>query len=144
MRESVLGVHELPVVVGCGTDGASGDVSDQNGMRGKLQAALPWLYWAWYYAHRPELACKDAFSSHPFHDIDDMLLRLYYLYKQNHLGSAVNFQTLLMISRRWLNSLKDVIYLYELMEVAESCTSRKLCRELSIDTGLTLTTWRRY
>lgn len=52
-------------------------------MRGKLQAALPWLYWAWCYTHRLELACKDAFSSHLFHDIDDMLLRLYYLYEKS-------------------------------------------------------------
>ena len=50
-RESVLSVRELPVLVGCGTDGA---VSDQNGMRGKLQAC---------YAHRRELACKDAVIS---------------------------------------------------------------------------------
>lgn len=57
---------------GCGTNGASVNVSDQNGMWGKLQAALPWLHWAWCYAHWLELACKDAFSSHLFHDIDDM------------------------------------------------------------------------
>ena len=30
-RESVLSVRELPVLVGCGTDGASVNVSDQNG-----------------------------------------------------------------------------------------------------------------
>ena len=84
-RESILGIHEIPVLVGCGTEGASVNVSDQNGMRGKLQAALhvPWLYWAWCYAHRLELACKDAFSSHVFHDIDDMLLRLYHLYEKS-------------------------------------------------------------
>ena len=82
-RESVLSAHELPVLVGCGTDGASVNVSDQNGMRGKLQAALPWLYWALCYAHRLKLAYKDAFSSHLFQDIDDMLLRLYYLYKKS-------------------------------------------------------------
>ena len=82
-RESVLSAHELPVLVGCGTDGAAVNVSDQNGMRGKLQAALPWLYWAWCYAHRLELACKDAFSSRLFQDIDDMLLRLYYLYNKS-------------------------------------------------------------
>ena len=52
-------------------------------MRGKLQATLPWLYWAWCYAHRLELACKNAFSSCLFHDIDDMLLRLYYLYEKS-------------------------------------------------------------
>ena len=52
-------------------------------MRGKLQAALPWLYWAWCYGHRLELACKDAFSSHLFQDIDEMLLCLYYLYEKS-------------------------------------------------------------
>ena len=82
-RESVLSSHDLPVLVGCGTDGASVNVSGQNGMRGKLQASLPWLYWAWCYTHQLELACKDAFSSKLFHDIDDMLLRLYYLYEKS-------------------------------------------------------------
>ena len=79
-RVCVLSACEL---VGCGTDSASVSVLDQNGMRGKLQTALLWLYWAWCYAHRLELACKDAFSSHLFHDIDDMLLRLYYLEKKS-------------------------------------------------------------
>jgi hypothetical protein len=82
-RECVLSAHEFPVLVGCGTDGASVNVSNQNGMHDKLQAALPWLYWAWCYAHRLELACNDAFTSHLFHDIDEMLLRLYYLYEES-------------------------------------------------------------
>ena len=58
-------------------------MSGQNGMRGKLCATLPWLFWAWCYAHRLELACKDAFSSRLFKDIDEMLLRLYYLYEKS-------------------------------------------------------------
>ena len=52
-------------------------------MKGKLQAAFPWLHWAWCYAHWLELACHDAFSSHLFRDIDEMLLRLYYLYEKS-------------------------------------------------------------
>ena len=52
----------------------------------------------------------------PFPDIDDMLLRLYYISK-NYLGSVVNFQTLSMITRRCFNSRKVVSYLFELMEV---------------------------
>ena len=91
-RENVIGVQGHPVLIGCDTDGASVNVSDQNGMRGKLQGALPWLFWAWCYAHRLEFACKDALSSQLFHDIDDMLLQLYYLY-ENHLKSVVSFQT---------------------------------------------------
>ena len=49
-------------------------------MRGKLQKELPWLHWAWCYAHRLELPCKDALSSQLFKDIEDMLHHLYYLY----------------------------------------------------------------
>ena len=75
-RESVLSSHDLPVLVGCGSDGASVNVSGQNGMRGK--DSLPWCY-----THQLELACKDAFSSKLFHDIDSMLLRLYYLYEKS-------------------------------------------------------------
>ena len=82
-RESVLNVPQHPVLVGCGSDGASVNVSEQNGMCGKLQAALPWLFWAWCYAHRLELVCKNAFSSRLFSDIDEMLLRLYYLYEKS-------------------------------------------------------------
>ena len=91
-RENVIGVQGHPVLIGCDTDGASVNVPDQNGMRGKLQGALPWLFWAWCYAHRLEFACKDALSSQLFHDIDDMLFQLYYLY-ENHLKSVVSFQT---------------------------------------------------
>ncbi len=79
-RESVLGVQGNPVLVGCGTDGASVNVS---AMRHKLQAVLCWLFWAWCYSHRLELACKDAFTSHLFRDIDEMLLRLYYMYEKS-------------------------------------------------------------
>ena len=45
--ESILAACDHPVLVGCGTDGVSVNVSGQNNMRGKLQASLPQLYWAW-------------------------------------------------------------------------------------------------
>lgn len=51
-KESVLGVgSNKPILVGGGTDGASVNVSEQNGMKGKIQRELPWIYWAWCYAH---------------------------------------------------------------------------------------------
>jgi len=28
-----------------GTDGASATIAEQNGMKGKLQKELPWLFW---------------------------------------------------------------------------------------------------
>ena len=36
LSESVLGVHGFPILVGCGTDGASVNVAEQNSMKGKL------------------------------------------------------------------------------------------------------------
>ena len=72
-----------PILIGVGTDGASVNIGEQNGMKGKLQEALPWLFWSWCYAHRLELACKDALSSDLFKEIEDMLLRLYYIYEKS-------------------------------------------------------------
>ena len=58
-RASVLGVKEHTILVG-----------------------------AWCYAHRLELACKDAFSSQLFHDVEEMLLKLYYLYEKSAKSAA--------------------------------------------------------
>jgi len=52
-------------------------------LKGKIQRELPWIYWAWCYAHRLELACKDSLSSELFRDVIDMLLQLYYLYSRS-------------------------------------------------------------
>ena len=82
-RLSVLGVQGKPILIGGGTDGASVNIAEHNGMKGKLQKELPWLYWTWCYAHRLELACKDTFSSQLFKDIAEVLLRLYYLYAKS-------------------------------------------------------------
>ena len=35
-----------PILIGGGTDGASVNISGQNGMKGKMQKKLPWLFWA--------------------------------------------------------------------------------------------------
>ena len=71
------------MLVGGGTDSASLNVAQHGWMKGKLQHALPWLMWSWCYAHRLELACKGAFTSTLFKDIEEMLLRLYYLYHKS-------------------------------------------------------------
>ena len=62
------------ILVGGGTDGAS--VSEQNGMWGTMQRALPWLFWTWCYAHYLELACHDSLLSKLFKDIQEMLLHV--------------------------------------------------------------------
>ena len=82
-QHSVLGVDRMPVLIGIGTDGAAVNIGAHNGLRGQMQRALPWLFWCWRYAHRLELACKDAFSSSLFSSLQEMLLRLYYLYEKS-------------------------------------------------------------
>lgn len=84
-KANVLGVatEGKPILIGGGTDGASVNIGEQNGMRGRLQEELPWLMWTWCYAHRLELACKDSLCSKLFKEIDEMLLRLYYLYAKS-------------------------------------------------------------
>ena len=76
-KELVLHVANQPVIVGQGTDGASVNIADQNGMKGKLQKELPWLFWTWCFAHRLELACKNALSSTLFREISGMLAKLF-------------------------------------------------------------------
>lgn len=48
-----------------------------------MERQLQWVYWMWCVAHRLELAIKDALSSSLFHALDELLLRLYYLYKKS-------------------------------------------------------------
>lgn len=60
-----------------------GVLTEPQRMKGKIQQELPWLFWAWCYAYRLELACKDVFTSQLFTSITDMQLRLYYLYSKS-------------------------------------------------------------
>ena len=59
------------------------NVVQQNVMRGIMQTTYPWLVWAWCYAHHLELSCKNSLTSTLFKDIEEMLLRLYFLYKKS-------------------------------------------------------------
>ena len=57
VRDKASVLDGRPILIGGGTDGASVNVSEQNGMMGKLQQICPWMFWAWCFAHRLELAC---------------------------------------------------------------------------------------
>ena len=82
-KEGVLNAEHRPALVGGGTDGASVNVGIHSGMKAQMQNTLPWLFWAWCFSHRLELACKDSFKSPLFTAINEMLLRLFYLYKKS-------------------------------------------------------------
>lgn len=53
----------------------------KDGVISILQRKLPWVGYLWCVAHRLELALKDALQGTIFDAIDEVLLRLYYLYE---------------------------------------------------------------
>ena len=72
-----------PVYVGIGGDGCSTNRGEKAGVKAILKKEYPWFLFVWCIAHRLELALKDAFSGTYFKEIDDCLLKLYYLYEKS-------------------------------------------------------------
>ena len=52
-------------------------------MKGLVEKELPWVFWMWCLAHRLELAVKDALKQTSFDLIEEMLLRLHYVYERS-------------------------------------------------------------
>ena len=107
-----------------GTDGASVHVGVYTGLKAQMQQALPWLHWSWCYAHRLELACKNAFASSLFTNIVDMLLRLFYIYENSPKKSYELAN--IVISDPFLNFQKEDTFLFNHMEQDGSHTKEKL------------------
>ncbi len=80
-KSSVLSTR--PVLVGGGSDGASVNIAHHKSIRERFQKSLPWMFWSWCFSHRLELASKNGLTSRLFKAIEEMLLRLYYLYKKS-------------------------------------------------------------
>ena len=73
----------LDKLVGFGSDGTSVNRGSKEGIKTILQRDNEWLTFGWCVAHRLELALKDAFNGTAFDEIEELLLRLYYLYKKS-------------------------------------------------------------
>ena len=72
-------------IIGLGCDGAYVNIAAR-GLRGYLEEAVPWIvvFWSlWCLAHRLELSLKDALAGTFFSTIDDLLMRVYYLYEKS-------------------------------------------------------------
>ena len=69
-------------LIGFGCDGTSVNIAG-NGLKGYLEQSCPWIVTFWCLAHRLELSIKDALKSTYFSTIDDVLMRLYYLYENS-------------------------------------------------------------
>ena len=68
-------------IVGFTSDGTSVNRGENASVKTLLLETSPWVVFTWCIAHRLELAMKDSLSNErEFKEIDEMLLRLYYLY----------------------------------------------------------------
>ena len=68
-------------IVGFTSDGASVNRGENASVKTLLRETSLWVVFTWCIAHRLELAVKDSLSNErEFKEIDEMLLRLYYLY----------------------------------------------------------------
>ncbi len=77
-----LDISSCSKLVGIATDGAAVNIA-RSGLKGLVEDQLPWIFWMWCLAHQMELAIKDALTNTSFCDINDMLMRLYYLYEKS-------------------------------------------------------------
>lgn len=68
-------------LIGYGCGGASVNIGS-NALKGCLQSERPWIVTFWCLAHRLELSLKDGLRNTLFSKIDDILLRIYYLYSK--------------------------------------------------------------
>lgn len=70
-------------LIGFAADGAAVNRGEKDGVIAILKRQLPWVIYVWCVAHRLELSLKDALQGTVFDDVDEVLLRLYYLYENS-------------------------------------------------------------
>lgn len=72
-----------PTPIGLGGDGCNTNRGAVSGVQALFKREFPWFSFSWCVAHRLELALKDALTTTYFNEIDEVLLRLYYLYENS-------------------------------------------------------------
>ena len=82
-----MGIQELSEehckkLVGIGTDGAFNNIAAR-GLKGLVEEKLGWIYRMWCVAHHLELSAKDALKEICFDFVDDMLIKLFYVYERS-------------------------------------------------------------
>ena len=78
----VEGIDASKKMIGFTSDGAAVNRGDKHSVKAILREESEWLVFVWCIAHRLELALSDALKDTIFKDIDEMLLRIYYLYQK--------------------------------------------------------------
>ena len=72
-----------PVPTGLGGHGCSTNRGASSGVQAPFKQEFPWFLFSWCVAHHLELALKDALSSTYFKQVEEVLLRLYYMYENS-------------------------------------------------------------
>jgi len=70
-------------LIGFAGDGATVNRGEREGVIALLKRDHPWIIYVWCVAHQLELALKDALKGTCFDSVDEVLLRLYYLYENS-------------------------------------------------------------
>ena len=70
-------------LVGFLTDGAAVNLGQKKGVAAQLKQGSPWLVAIHCFNHRLELAMKDAFNNTYVEDVNEMLMRIYYVYRNS-------------------------------------------------------------
>jgi hypothetical protein len=65
-------------LIGFGCDSGSVNIANRG-----LKGLLYWVQFVWYLAHRLRLALKDALNNTLFTTVDEMLMRVYYIYEKS-------------------------------------------------------------
>ena len=65
-----------------GCDGANVNIGNR-GLKGRLHETTPRVQFVWCLAHKLELSLRDALKNTLFTAVDEMLMRVYYLYEKS-------------------------------------------------------------
>ena len=76
-----LGVDQTCKLIDLECDGASENLGAR-ALKGLVKEERPWIVVVWCFAHRLELAIKDALKNTFFSTINERMLRLYYIYRK--------------------------------------------------------------
>ena len=77
-----IGITETNKLIGFTSDSASVNRGDKNSVKTSLRENSPWLVFIWCITHRLELAIENALQGMIFNTIDEIILRLFYLYQK--------------------------------------------------------------
>ena len=80
-QDKISNAANGPTLVGGGSDRANNE--DDQCVKAEMQSTFPWLFWSWCFSRQLERACKEAFTSSLYVEINSLLIHLYSLYNKS-------------------------------------------------------------